>query len=231
MKTGVPNHLKPYLEIENEVIDENEEFTVKGKVRCTCGCDTFTIYREKWVLSPIAKEAGEKIQELYKKYREDPKLKKGLVTQFEKNKVYIVYKNYELRETIYLEDITELEEKADTPLLPTYVEAVCSHCGKSIIVFDSSKHGYNSIVGKGIFKYAESFPVRKKRRCRNCKEETTKIVVTLSNTGKTDLFTEVDDRSIINDENWENAFDWITIDLECGKCGKQTKKYIHMETM
>ena len=29
MKTGVPNHLKPYLEIENEVIDENEEFTVR----------------------------------------------------------------------------------------------------------------------------------------------------------------------------------------------------------
>ena len=178
-----------------------------------------------------AKEAFKEIRELYEKHKNNPKTEGRLSTHYTKSGTYIGYFDSTLLRDVFLEDITELDKKTSKgPKMPTYVETVCSHCGKEIVIFNSSRDGYDGVIDEDK-QDKGSFPIIKKRRCRICKEEVYKMEVTISSTGKTDLFTEVDDRSIINEETWENAFDWITIDLECGKCGKKTKKYMDLETM
>ena len=41
MEYPIPNHLKNYLEL---IGDENDEFQVKGSIKCNCGSKNFKIY-------------------------------------------------------------------------------------------------------------------------------------------------------------------------------------------
>jgi len=232
MENGVPNHLKPYVVVTKEAKTLNDEFMVAGSVKCPCGSETFTIIRDKWEQSAESKEAENQINALYEKHRKAITKKDGHLCEMsgENGKWYIAYSNFIPGKERLLEDITELNKIfRSTPYVPTFFEAVCSQCGQKILVFDSSQHGYDSLAAAEIHNYVKEFKTVKKAKCRKCGSDASKITVKISSTGKDDLFTECGD--LINNSNWENAFDWITVDLECGGCDKETKKYLDLETM
>ena len=96
-------------------------------------------------------------------------------------------------------------------------------------IFNNFLYGYDAIISN---KEKTTVPVKykKKSKCRKCGCETYKIYINLHNTGKKDLLKD-QPCEYINEENWTNAFDWISIDLECSNCGKLTKQWFEMETM
>ena len=55
------------------------------------------------------------------------------------------------------------------------------------------------------------------------------IEVHISNIGKQELLSEPGNG--LNDSNWEDAFDWFTIDLTCSGCSPISRKYLDIETM
>lgn len=233
MENGIPNYLKPYITITKAPRSLKEEFSVAGNIRCTCGSESFVIMREKWIQSKESKEAVQKINMLYGKYRKNALFTNGTLceTSTKDGKWSIAYITYDNGENIkILEDITELRDIANsTPLIPTFFEAICSHCGKKILIFDSSKYGYDGILGSLKNDFSRDYKTIKKNKCRKCGSEASKISVIISSTGKDDLFAESSE--LINDSNWEDAFDWITVNLKCSNCNKETKKYLDLETM
>ena len=100
---------------------------------------------------------------------------------------------------------------------------------KEFEIFNSLLCSYDALIADKTIKY---YPVkfRKKSRCRACGCETYKIFVNIHNTGEKDLLEEqpVDG---ITEDNWTNAFDWISFDLECSHCGNTLKNWFEMETM
>ena len=230
MENGIPNYLKAYVVVQKAPGNVKEEFSVSGKIKCTCQSETFTVMREKLIQSPESKEADKKIQSLLKKYQNKKNDGGHLCITSKHGKDYISHVEFKTGKENLLEDITELRKIAYSgPLTPTFFEAVCSNCGKKILIFHSSKHGYDGIITTSKKEFTDEYKTIKKAKCRKCGKETSKIAVTISSTGKDDLFAEYGD--LINDGNWEDAFDWITIDLECSGCDKKTKKYIDLETM
>ena len=226
MKNGIPKYLKPYVEVVKEPQALSDEFEVMASIKCLCGVNVFSVEREKYEESSERKEALRQIAVLEEKYM--AKYPLGLCQTGSGGKWWMAtYVGN--REKVLLEDITDLWNVRD-PLVPTYLAADCEKCGKRIEVLNDSKHGYNAMVSTHI-KYADSFKTKTKPKCRACGNTTSKITVKIHNTGKDDLFAECDDRNVINDDNWETAFDWITIDLTCAGCGKESKKYIDLETM
>ena len=237
MENGIPNYLKPYFTITKTPKTLNDKFIVIGNIRCSCGTENFTVIRDKWEQSPESKMAEKQIKALYAKYL--PQYKGSLCEigsddgrRWIALSIYPPTGGHKMK---YLEDITELIEIAffGEPLTPTFLEAICSHCGQKILIYDSSRYGYDALAiiaeKNYIRKYATDFKIVKKQKCRKCGNETSKIIIEISSTGKDDLFSE--SVAFINDNNWEDAFDWITVDLKCGGCGKDTKKYLDLETM
>jgi hypothetical protein len=224
MENGIPHHLKPYLIINKKSKNLNKNFIIKGKIRCVCGSETFTIIREKFNESNECKEAEKQISALLEKHKSIQN--KGYLSMIEiKGNWYIADD-----EERPLEDITKYQNIILSEQIPSiYLEAICSQCGKKIIIFDSRKHGYDGLNMNKENDYINDFETIKISKCRKCNSDFSKIIVKISNTGKGDLLSEGND--CINNSNWEDAFDWITIDLKCGCCGKRTKNYIEEETM
>lgn len=112
----------------------------------------------------------------------------------------------------------------------TYLTAKCQKCGKEILLFDSRMHGYDGLIEslEGKERNHDSTGTTKQKKS-HCKDSGYKIHMTFSSTGKEDLITETD--GLITEENWKDAFDWLTVDLECGKCAKLTKSWQDIETM
>ncbi len=116
------------------------------------------------------------------------------------------------------------------PLIPVMLQAKCKQCGKVILVFDESQNGYNAIVeaAEG-YHYRKEYSVVYKSPCRKCGADSYKLEIKILNTGKKDLYMGSGD--IINESNWDNAFEWVSINLECSSCGRKSKKYFEYETM
>ena len=110
-----------------------------------------------------------------------------------------------------------------------YICAKCKHCGKEILLFDERHYGYDGVCmhfERPNKPYLTNGKLKTKKP--HCEGAGYKIYVTISSTGKEDLFENAS--GVITDENWKDAFDWIEIDIECAKCGKK-KKTLNLETM
>lgn len=128
-------------------------------------------------------------------------------------------------------EFTDLElyrsDGQNVAVTPIVVKAVTSDLNTEVELFHSLRNGYDAMISAEQTYLPVKF--KKKNKCRVCACETYKIYVHIHNTGRQDLM-ECDCEKI-TDKNWTNAFDWISIDLECSKCGKKTKRWFETETM
>lgn len=96
-------------------------------------------------------------------------------------------------------------------------------------VFNSQLHGYDAIISTQK-NMVDTVKFKKKRKCKFCSCETYRLYVNIHGTGEKDLLVEQPCEGI-NEKNWMNAFDFISIDLECSKCKKGLKRWFEFETM
>lgn len=230
MENGIPNYLKEYVLIENYPKTVNSNFIVDGILKCSCGAEDFIIYREKENKTNEMQIAIKKISELIKHHKQECDDNEHLSIVNRDNRYYIAKENFKNNKEYLLEDVTELNNKlSNVQPVPIFLEAVCAHCGKKISVFNSSINGYDGLLNSSNVNYRKDFSTIKTQKCRKCGAESSKIKIHISSTGKKDLLSEQDSR--LNDLNWEDAFDWITIDLKCSGCGHVRRKYLDIETM
>ena len=96
-------------------------------------------------------------------------------------------------------------------------------------IYNENLYGYDAMVtNQAQNMQCEKFRI--KNSCKICASDKFKINMTFRNTGKKDLLEEQPCKEI-TEENWTNAFDWVTIDLECASCGKKIKRWYEAETM
>lgn len=231
MENGIPGYLKNYVYVKNYPANFNNEFIVDGIIKCSCGSEDFTIYREKFNQTFDVREANKKIGELIKYYRQKCNDAEHLSIVNRQNRYFIAKIDFKTNNEYLYDDITELYTKvsSEEQRIPIFVEAVCANCGKKIPIFNSSINGYNGVLGIAGKVTKKDFLIKKKSKCRKCGSEHYKVKLSISNIGKYDLLSE--QVNSISSCNWEDAFDWIAVDLKCSGCGRVYKKYLDVETM
>lgn len=108
------------------------------------------------------------------------------------------------------------------------VKAKCKQCGQEIEIFDSGRHGWNGFVCHDDFLDC-SLPFNK-YTCSECGQDIFKVSVYISSQGKQDYMEEADDEAF-SEDNWVNAFEWISLSLNCKKCSYVENGWLDMETM
>ena len=112
------------------------------------------------------------------------------------------------------------------------IKAVCKDCAKDHLIFDDSKHGWNGFVcHEGVTVPDEKL---KNWNCPKCKSDIYNINLSINSHGKQDFIDELeleDGETDFTEDEWIEAFDWITIDLKCLSCAYDDKKWIDYETM
>ena len=167
-------------------------------------------------------------EELRKKYKH--LFDKGAGIGRGGNKINVVLNN-QYMVSVDMSDI--LQKFLETPEEYDYIEAQCEGCGKQIVLFDSRKHGYDAFARKfdqGVkpLMFRTDGKLKQKRSC-TCGQESYKVSMIIDSTGREDLFKETD--GLITEDTWTEAFEWITINLKCPKCGKIKKSWFSQETM
>ena len=112
------------------------------------------------------------------------------------------------------------------------VKAICKDCGKEYLIFDNSKHGWNGFVCH----YGADVPDKelKSWNCPKCSCVIHNIEISIDSQGKQDFIDEsgiADGGADFKEDDWVNAFEWITIGLKCFGCGHDDEKWIDYETM
>lgn len=230
MENGIPNYLKNYVSIKKYPKTLNSRFTVNGIVKCSCGSGEFIVYREREKQTSEIKMANKKIRELIKQYNQKCNDTEHIAIVNRQNKYYIAKQDFERNKEYLFEDITELNNRLlqEQPV-PVLLEAMCVNCGKKISIFNSETDGYNALLNSSNTSYEKDFFMQKKSKCRRCGSDHSKIEVNISNIGRKELLSEPGNG--VKEFNWEDAFDWITVDLICSCCGRISKKYLDIETM
>lgn len=232
MKKLIPKHLAELFEISSCKYKVDDSYDTIGVLNCTCGCNKFLIFTEKWVQSPESKSAEKAINDLYDKYKKDPKYPIGNGNHFSQGncpdqpheKVYISYHAYG-KESVILEDITELTKQfMSSENIPTLVLAVCTQCNREIEVFNSSKHGYDGLICENKVDY-KAIRIKKIPKCKKCGQEERLLRIEFHYEDLEGVRNDLPNKDITN------AFDWITIDLECTNCKNVQKGYLDLETM
>ena len=112
------------------------------------------------------------------------------------------------------------------------IKFLCKECGKEFLIFDMSKHGWNGFVcHDGITVPDEELKTWHCPKC-SCGNHTAQIGI--ASQGKQDFIEEsglADGETEFNENDWVNAFDWITIGLKCVECGHDDERWIDYETM
>ena len=230
MENGVPNYLKEYLFAKRYPQTLDNEFIITGSIRCTCGANDFHILREKEEQTIEERIANKQIFTLINNYKQFCESGQHIGIINREDKYYIAKIDFNKNKENLLEDITELNKKINNEqLVPIFLKAICVHCGKEILIFDSSVNGYNGLLNSSNMGYKKAFSIRKRQKCRKCGNKASQIDISISNTGKHNL--RMEHSNLLVDCNWEDAFDWLTVDLKCSGCGRLTKKYLDVETM
>lgn len=112
------------------------------------------------------------------------------------------------------------------------VKAVCMDCGNEHLIFDDSKHGWNGFVCRDGVSVPDD--ELKKWNCQKCGCDIHNIEIGINSQGKDDFINEsgiADGETEFNENDWINAFDWITIGLKCLNCGHDDENWVDYETM
>jgi hypothetical protein len=100
-------------------------------------------------------------------------------------------------------------------------------CGE-ITLFDAAKHGYDAVVcGLKINQSEELLPFT----CTDCGGGMFRVFMSFQSQGKETFIKEVvAENPAFKPEDWVDAFDWITVNLECAGCGRHLDGWLEYET-
>lgn len=125
------------------------------------------------------------------------------------------------------EEVIFLQPEED--IGPSYLKAKCPTCLKEYLLFDTDYHGWDGWICHNEESAAKDRPEIHPIECEKCSNKTHEVVVIIDSQGKQDFIEEAGDGFDI--ERWQDAFEWITIDIKCSECGKVTKELVSYETM
>lgn len=99
------------------------------------------------------------------------------------------------------------------------LEAKCKHCGRKILIFDSSIDGFSN---------CEKKPNRNVSRlksfdCKKCNTNNYTVKIKYEYSDVQELIEE-------GIENIDNAYSWIWVALKCNECNSEYRKLIDFET-
>ncbi len=99
------------------------------------------------------------------------------------------------------------------------LEAKCKHCGRKILIFDSSTDGFSN---------CEKKPNRNVSRlksfdCKKCNKNNYTVKIKYEYSDIQELIEE-------GIENIDNAYSWIWVSLKCNECNSEYRKLIDFET-
>jgi len=110
------------------------------------------------------------------------------------------------------------------------VRAVCRQCGREAVLFDAGKHGWDGFVCG--FDPLDRTEIAEKFRCPVCGGEHYAVTVHIASQGKADFVRFLkESESSFTEEDWVNAFEWITVSLRCTNCGRRDSRWLDCETM
>ena len=112
------------------------------------------------------------------------------------------------------------------------VKITCKECAKEYLVFDSGKHGWNGFVCHDGVSVPDD--VLALWQCPKCSDDTHHMELCIMSQGKQDFIDEsgiADGETGFSENDWVEAFEWITIGLNCYGCGHSDEKWVDYETM
>jgi hypothetical protein len=108
------------------------------------------------------------------------------------------------------------------------VKVKCINCNKEHLIFDDDFHGWNGFICGDDSKNLER-PKSKIWACNKCRNINHSLAVTINSQGQEDFLEGAGKEFDKND--WLEAFEWITINVECKNCGERNEEWISYETM
>ena len=112
------------------------------------------------------------------------------------------------------------------------IKIVCMDCAKEYLIFDKSKHGWDGFVcHDGVSVPDDEL---KSWQCPKCANDIHRINICIMSQGKQDFIDETgiaDGESEFSENEWIEAFEWITIGLSCYGCGHSDETWVDYETM
>ncbi len=112
------------------------------------------------------------------------------------------------------------------------VKAVCMDCGKEYLIFDDSRNGWDGFVCQ------DGIPVPdeelKSWNCPKCDCDIHNIELCILSQGKQDFIDTsgiADGETEFSEDDWVEAFEWITIGLKCYNCSHREVDWVDYETM
>ena len=112
------------------------------------------------------------------------------------------------------------------------IKAMCKDCAKGYLIFDDSKHGWNGFVcNQGVTVADDEL---KQWQCPKCSCDIHNIEICIMSQGRQDFIDKAgiaDGETEFSEDDWIEAFEWITIGLNCYGCGHSDERWIDYETM
>lgn len=111
------------------------------------------------------------------------------------------------------------------------LKAICKNCGEEYLIFDETKHGWNGFVCHDGNEIPDELLTE--MHCPECDCDIHEIKVSISSQGKQDFIDEagIDSDSDMSEDDWVNAFEWISIGVKCLDCGYDNEEWLDLETM
>ena len=131
-----------------------------------------------------------------------------------------------LRKTLFGQIFIQATENGDLNITLT-----CRDCNKTLLLFDSRADGYNAIASRldGLtyppFKAPEDSVFENQPNtlsCVKCKTTYYRVKVKYEHADKAETDTDYI-------EDYQSAFSWFVVDIECGTCAKKHRGFIDME--
>lgn len=110
------------------------------------------------------------------------------------------------------------------------IQAECNGCGSRWPVFDMSRHGFNGYVCHEGVEVPDS--ELEPYRCPECKKDRFLVKLGIEVEDPEQFAEEVVayEPDIYSEEDYVDAFDWITIPVECACCGHRVRDWVNFET-
>lgn len=98
-----------------------------------------------------------------------------------------------------------------------FIEAHCKNCGKIISIFNNRQDGYEKYNGKSLTQRTPAIV-----HCPQCLESDFSVNIKYE-------YPAIEELKELGIEEMDNAFTWISINLECCKCGKRYNNFVDYE--